>query len=90
MDTYFTTKELSEYLHIAEQSIRRWVMAGKIPFHRIHGSVRYRLTEIEKWVESDGNFTLPLSSEPNELGLFDETADVEITGDDEAVGGIND
>jgi len=50
LETYFTTKELSEYLKIPEQSIRRWVLNDEIPFHRIHNVIRYRLSEIEVWI----------------------------------------
>jgi excisionase family DNA binding protein len=51
VETYFRTKELSGYLKIPEQSIRRWVLNNEIPFHRIHSVIRYRLSEIETWVE---------------------------------------
>jgi excisionase family DNA binding protein len=54
METYFNTAELGEYLHIAEQTIRRWVMNNEIPCRRIHGVVRFRLSEIEKWVNNGG------------------------------------
>jgi hypothetical protein len=36
METYLTTKGLSEYLKIPQQSIRRWVMNDEIPYCRIH------------------------------------------------------
>jgi excisionase family DNA binding protein len=50
VETYFTTKELSGYLKIPEQTIRRWVLKNEIPYNRIHGVIRYRLSEIETWV----------------------------------------
>ena len=51
VEKYFNTKGLSEYLLIPEQSIRRWVLNNEIPYHRIHGVIRYRMSEIDKWVD---------------------------------------
>ncbi|MDR0496176.1 MAG: helix-turn-helix domain-containing protein [Treponema sp.] len=53
VETYFTTKELSDYLKIREQTIRRWVLKNEIPYHRIHNVIRFRLSEIEMWVEKN-------------------------------------
>jgi excisionase family DNA binding protein len=54
VETYFTTKGLSEYLKIPEQSIRRWVLNNEIPFHRIHNVIRYRLSEIDEFIKTYG------------------------------------
>ena len=67
METYLNTKELGEYLHIAEQTIRRWVMNDEIPYHRIHNVIRYRISEIEKWID-DGGYLMP---EEEKTGLSD-------------------
>ena len=74
METYFTTKGLSEYLKIPEQSIRRWVLNNEVPYRRIHNVIRYRLSEIEAWVgENKGK----LPSGVGGGGLFDETETVD-------------
>jgi excisionase family DNA binding protein len=52
MDTYLTAFEVAELLKLSVQSIRRYTMNREIPFHKINRSVRYKKTEIEKWVES--------------------------------------
>jgi excisionase family DNA binding protein len=57
MEIYFNTAELAAYLKVAEQSIRRWVVNNEIPYHRIHSVIRFRLSEIEKWVDSGGIYT---------------------------------
>jgi excisionase family DNA binding protein len=51
VERYFNTKELSEYLRIKESTIRYWVYKNVIPFCPIHGVIRFRLSEIEKWVK---------------------------------------
>jgi excisionase family DNA binding protein len=57
METYFNAAELAAYLKVAEQSLRRWVLNNEIPYHRIHSVIRFRLSEIEKWVDSGGIYT---------------------------------
>ena len=52
METYLTIEELAEYLKLTAQTIRRWVLNSEIPFHRIKKAIRFRLSEIEKWIES--------------------------------------
>ena len=75
METYFTTKELSEYLKIPEQSIRRWVLNHEIPFHRIHNVIRYRLSEIETWIGNNKNKLTDGADNEIENSLFKENAD---------------
>ena len=73
METYFNTRELGEYLHIPEQTIRRWVLNNEIPFHRIHNVIRYRLSEIEKWVDEHKEKVPAFENQQNENAFFDET-----------------
>ncbi|MDR2898485.1 MAG: helix-turn-helix domain-containing protein [Spirochaetaceae bacterium] len=53
METYLTIEELASYFKLTEQTIRRWVWKGEVPYHKIHNAVRFRLSEIERWVESN-------------------------------------
>jgi len=59
MEKYMTTEELAEYLKLAEQTIRRWVLNREIPFHKIKKAIRFRVSEIEKWIDEGGGHTLP-------------------------------
>jgi excisionase family DNA binding protein len=77
METYFTTEELAAYLKVAEQSIRRWVLNNEVPYHRIHNVIRFRLSEIERWV--DGH----TEKAP---ALEDGTTDGELSGETETAG----
>ena len=51
METYMTAKEVAAKVRLSEQTIRRYVMLGQIPFHKIIRAVRFKPSEIEKWVE---------------------------------------
>jgi len=54
METYFTIEELAQYLRCGEKTIRKWVLNRQIPFHKINKPIRFRLSEIEKWIDGDG------------------------------------
>ena len=68
METYLTIEELAEYLKLAEQTVRRWVMNGQIPFHKIKSVIRFRLSEIEKWVDNGGVKTTAVESDVSNDG----------------------
>jgi excisionase family DNA binding protein len=73
VETYFNTEELAAYLKVAEQSVRRWVMNREIPFLKIRRVIRFRVSEIEKWVDNGGIYTPVAGSEVVEDSLFDDT-----------------
>ena len=51
MEKYITAKEVADMVKLSEQTIRRYVMLGQIPFYKIVRAVRFKPCEIEKWVE---------------------------------------
>ena len=51
METYLTVEELAAYFKLTVQTVRRWILNNEVPFHKVNHSVRFRLSEIEKWVE---------------------------------------
>jgi excisionase family DNA binding protein len=70
METYLTIGELAEYLKLTEQTIRRWVLNREIPFHKIKSVIRFRVSEIEKWVTEEGWKLLAGESKGVESDLF--------------------
>ncbi|MDR2542774.1 MAG: helix-turn-helix domain-containing protein [Treponema sp.] len=52
MDQLLNVNELAAYLKCTEQTVRRYVMAKKIPYHKIDRMVRFSLYEILEWVKS--------------------------------------
>ena len=61
METYLNIEELAKYLGIAEKTIRKWVFNQDIPYRKIHKVIRFRLSEIERWI--DGGGKLPLMND---------------------------
>ena len=72
METYLTIEELAVYLKLAEQTIRRWVLNREIPFHKIKKVIRFRLSEIEQWIDKGGLVMSEERQEDIEGGLFDD------------------
>jgi len=73
METYLTIDELAEYLKLARQTIRRWVLNREIPFHKIKKVIRFRVSEIEQWINNGGGLTVPTDlMDDNEGDLFDD------------------
>ena len=60
METYLTIDEMAGYLKLAEQTIRRWVMNQEIPYHKIKKVIRFRVSDIERWIDKGG---LPVPEE---------------------------
>ena len=71
METYLTVDEVASHLKLAVQTIRRYVLNKEIPYCKIKKVVRFRLSEIERWVSAGGNN--PVVGGPEEQGgeLFD-------------------
>jgi len=50
-----TAVQVAEYLQVKEKTIRNWTSEGKIPVLKLPtGTVRYKLSEIEKWMTDKG------------------------------------
>jgi excisionase family DNA binding protein len=54
VETYLTIAELADYIKLSEQTIRRYVLNKTVPYHKIHKAVRFRVSEIEQWIDGGG------------------------------------
>jgi excisionase family DNA binding protein len=43
-------KQLTEWLHVKESTIRKWVHYGYIPHVKLGRCVRFQESEIEEWI----------------------------------------
>ncbi len=43
-------KDVAELLNVSEKTIRRWLVAGKIPAYRMNHQYRFSRSEIENWM----------------------------------------
>ena len=56
METYLSVASIAQYFGVAEKTVIKWVLNREIPFHKIKKIVRFRLSEIELWVNTNGKF----------------------------------
>lgn len=67
--------EVAAYLRCSPSTVRRMVRRGQIPHYRFGRLVRFRLSEIERWLalNHEGSTLLrerAMSSNPDQLSLF--------------------
>jgi excisionase family DNA binding protein len=58
VETYLSIESLAKYLDVAEKTMRKWVLNHDIPYRKIHKLIRFRLSEIERWIENGGKMPL--------------------------------
>jgi excisionase family DNA binding protein len=54
LETYLTIEGLANYLQLSVQTVRRYVLNREVPYHKIKKVIRFRVSEIEKWVDEGG------------------------------------
>jgi len=49
MPKTLTVKEVADLIHVEPGTVRNWMSARKIPFHRANGAVFFLLEELLEW-----------------------------------------
>ena len=84
METYLTISELAAALKLTEQTIRRYVFRREIPFHKIKKVIRFRPSEVERWIDAGGLEAAAVSGDEPAKDLFS----VEQETNEETGGGV--
>ena len=50
MEKFLTPKQISEWLQVSPSTVYQWTHAGFIPHYKISGVVRFKASEVEKWL----------------------------------------
>jgi excisionase family DNA binding protein len=81
-ELYMTIEEVAAYLKLAPQTIRKYVLNKTIPYRKVQKSVRFRLSELEQWIDEGGG-NCPDSPEADREGdLFAEAGGNGIKGEE--------
>jgi excisionase family DNA binding protein len=52
MENYWRAQEVAAALQISAQTVYRYVANGEIPCHKLNKAMRFKPSEIERWIES--------------------------------------
>jgi len=52
IEKWSTLEEVSEHLGVSKDTIRNWIRKEVIPHYRVGKQYRFKLSEIDKWIES--------------------------------------
>ena len=53
-EAWVDVEVVAAHLGVAKQSVYRWVDAKDFPAHRVGRLLRFKLSEVDAWVESGG------------------------------------
>lgn len=51
-EKWSSLEEISEHLGVSKDTIRNWIKKGVIPSRRIGKQYKFRISEVDEWVES--------------------------------------
>jgi excisionase family DNA binding protein len=83
-----TVKDVAEYLRLSEQTIQRYVLKKTIPFHKVQKVIRFRLSELEQWIDRGGVDCPDVAVEDREGDLFAGVEAVEAVKKDNGTGEV--
>ena len=49
---FYNAKEISVYLGVSEDAVRKWAIRGRMPFVKIGRSLRFDKTKIDSWIKT--------------------------------------
>jgi excisionase family DNA binding protein len=78
MEVLLTLKELAMALKVTEQTVQRYVMRKEIPYRKIMRMVRFRPSEINRWIDNGGLAESMKKGGETEGSLFEEAEGVRI------------
>ncbi len=52
VERWQSLEEISKHLGVSKDTIRLWIKKDTIPFHKIGRQYKFRISEVDAWVES--------------------------------------
>jgi excisionase family DNA binding protein len=52
VERWLSLEEISKHLGVSKDTIRLWIKKNTIPFHKVGRQYKFRLSEVNAWVES--------------------------------------
>ncbi len=54
IERWVSSKEAAEHLGVNKDTLQRWINNKNIPCHRVGRLWKFRLSEIDNWIQSGG------------------------------------
>ncbi len=51
-EKWSSLEEIAEHLGVSKDTIRNWIKKDVIPYYRIGKQYKFRISEVDEWVES--------------------------------------
>lgn len=52
LERWYTLEEIANHLGCSKDTIRNWIKKHTIPFHKVGRQYRFRVSEVDTWIES--------------------------------------
>ena len=52
MERWLSLEEISKHVGCSKDTIRGWIKKDSIPFHRVGRLYKFRVSEVDAWIES--------------------------------------
>ncbi len=52
IEKWSTLEEVADHLGVSKDTVRNWIRKEVIPHYRVGKQYRFKLSEIDKWIES--------------------------------------
>lgn len=53
-EPWVSVDDVANHLGVAKDSVYRWIEAKGLPAHRVGRLWKFRLSEVDKWIETSG------------------------------------
>ena len=53
-EPWVSVDEVASHLGVAKDSVYRWIEGKSLPAHRVGRLWKFRLSEVDKWIEAGG------------------------------------
>lgn len=52
VERWLSLEEISKHLGVSKDTIRSWIKKETIPYHKVGRQYKFRISEVDHWVES--------------------------------------
>lgn len=52
VERWVSLEDIAGHLDVSKDTIRAWIKKGKIPYHKVGRQYKFRVSEVDAWVES--------------------------------------